>query len=200
MGNAITGRNGSVKFGSAGTIVDPTVADFKTGTAFTQNSYVTDGALFYKVLVAIDVSNADEISALITANKLSAGQNTPDYTITPPATVTAIANLNDWKIDTDIDTKEAPVFGTYGWKKKSAGMQSWSGSADGYFDKSDTQGQKALRAAAISGSETYLKLNADVSTSFEGNVFIKKISIETPADDQIKFSFDFEGNGPLVEG
>ena len=144
MGNVVSGRKGSVNFGTAGTYDSSTKA------------------------------------------------------FTPPTTSAAIANMSSWKLDITTDLLEAPVFGMDAWKKSVAGLKSWSGSADGYFDVSDTAGQAALQTAALNATESYFDLKIDDAHGYQGNAFIGKISIDEPSDNLVKFSFEIKGNGALA--
>lgn len=62
-----------------------------------------------------------------------------------------IQNLGKWAINISMDTIDATAFGSV-WKKEMPGFQGWSGSVEGYFDPSDTSGQKVLMDAALAAT------------------------------------------------
>jgi predicted secreted protein len=134
----------------------------------------------------------------------SSTAGTIDYTGTAPAmtapTTPAPVETKDtssWKIDTDTDTVEAAVFGMGGYKTSVAGLMSWSGSVSAVFNLSDTDGQVALRKAAVSGKPIYFAFYVDGTHKYEGNAFVTKMSVDTQASDYIKFDLDLKGDGAL---
>jgi len=63
-----------------------------------------------------------------------------------------IQNLGKWTIDIKMDEIDTSVFGSV-WGKKIPGMQSWTGSLDGFYDPADSTGQKALQDAALAATK-----------------------------------------------
>lgn len=76
-----------------------------------------------------------------------------------------IQNLGKWTIDIKMDEIDTSVFGSV-WGKKIPGMQSWTGSMDGFYDPADTTGQKAIQDAALAATKlTDIRFYID-STSY----------------------------------
>lgn len=108
-----------------------------------------------------------------------------------------IAELSNWSLDMGADDVDVTSFDSEGWKEFLAGLKEWSGSAEGNFDPTDTDGQKAILNAWLNGETVTLDLKVNSTITFSGDALVKP-SIETPIDDKVTFSFDFTGTGPLT--
>jgi len=65
---------------------------------------------------------------------------------------TLVENLGKWTLDIKMDEIDTSVFGSV-WGKKIPGMQSWTGSIEGFYDPADTDGQKTLQDAALAATK-----------------------------------------------
>ena len=108
-----------------------------------------------------------------------------------------IAELANWNLDLGADDVDVTSFDSEGWKEFLAGLKEWSGSAEGNYDSTDTAGQKAILTAWLNGEAVTLDLKVTDTIKFSGSALVKP-SIETPVDDKVSFSFDFQGTGPLT--
>ena len=108
-----------------------------------------------------------------------------------------IAELANWNLDLGADDIDVTSFDSEGWKEFLAGLKEWSGSAEGNYDPTDTAGQKAILTAWLNGTTLNLDFKVNSTITFNGAVLVKP-SIETPVDDKVSFSFDFQGTGPLT--
>jgi len=108
-----------------------------------------------------------------------------------------VAEISTWSLDLGADDIDITSFDSNGWKEFLAGLKEWSGSFEGNFDPTDTNGQVALINAWVNGESVNLELRIDDTKKFSGTAFVKP-SIETPVDDKISFSCDFQGSGQLV--
>ena len=108
-----------------------------------------------------------------------------------------VAELSNWKMDLSADMPDTTVFNTTGWKSVIPGLKEWSGSAEGNFDMSDTNGQLALQNALLNGTSLSLKLYVDGTHYYSGTAYIKKVAPEAAVDDAVKCAFDFQGSGAL---
>ena len=63
-----------------------------------------------------------------------------------------VQNLGKWTLDIKMDEIDTSVFGSV-WGKKIPGMQSWTGSIEGFYDPADSTGQKALQDAALAATK-----------------------------------------------
>lgn len=108
-----------------------------------------------------------------------------------------IAELSNWSLDMGADDVDVTSFDSEGWKEFLAGLKEWSGSAEGNFDPTDINGQKAILNAWLNGETVALDLKVNSTIKFSGSALVKP-SIETPVDDKVSFSFDFQGTGALT--
>lgn len=110
-----------------------------------------------------------------------------------------VTELSNWKLDIDLDLKDKTNFASNGWKETISTLKSWSGSCDGTYNVvTDTNGQKAMQDGVLNGTSISLGLWADGTHNYAGTAWIKKLSVEEPVDDVVKFSIDFEGTGALT--
>jgi len=107
-------------------------------------------------------------------------------------TPTQCATFFNWKVDIEQDLKEVTTFASNGWKEQIPAVIGWSASAEGYW--ADSTFFDRL------GSRFIVSLYVDSTTNkvYEGYTIIKKCSVDTPCDDVVKESIDFEGTGILV--
>lgn len=107
-----------------------------------------------------------------------------------------VGEMSQWTLDCKADNKEVTNFDSNGWKEFLATLKEWSGKFEGNFISSDA-GQQAIITAFQGGTTVSLKLNIDSTKNISGNALVN-FSIETPFDDKVKFSADFQGTGPLT--
>ena len=108
-----------------------------------------------------------------------------------------VAEIANWSLDLGADDIDVTSFDSNGWKEFLAGLREWSGSCEGNFDSTDTNGQKAILQAWLNGNELAFTFEVSSGVSFTGNAYVKP-SIEVPVDDKASFSCDFQGTGPLT--
>lgn len=108
-----------------------------------------------------------------------------------------IAELSLWNLDLGSDDIDVTTFDSDGWKEFLAGLKEWGGSGEGNFAPTDTAGQVALLNAWLNGTTVALSLKVSDTLTFSGDAFIKP-AIETPVDDKVAFSFDYQGTGSLA--
>lgn len=76
-----------------------------------------------------------------------------------------VQNLGKWDLDIKMGEIDVSVFGSV-WGKKIPGMQDWTATLDGFYDPSDTVGQKVLQDAALAATKlTDIRFYID-STSY----------------------------------
>ena len=110
----------------------------------------------------------------------------------------AVAELKNWKMDLGADMADVTSFSVTGWKSFIAGLKEWSGSAEGNFDMTDTNGQLALQNALIAGTSITLKLYVDGTHYYSGTAFVKKLAPEAAVDGVVTVAFDFQGSGAVT--
>jgi len=108
-----------------------------------------------------------------------------------------IAEISNWSLDLGADDIDITSFDSQGWKEYLAGLKEWSGSIEGNFKPGDTNGQKAILNAWLSGAKLTFTFEVSSGVSFQGEAFVKP-SIEVPVDDKASFSCDITGTGALA--
>ncbi len=108
-----------------------------------------------------------------------------------------VAEIANWSLDLGADDIDITSFDSEGWKEFLAGLKEWSGSIEGNFVSTDTNGQKAILQAWLNGNALVFTFEVSSGVSFTGNAYVKP-SIEVPVDDKASFSCDFQGTGPLI--
>lgn len=106
-------------------------------------------------------------------------------------TVAQEGGFFNWSLDISADNAEATVLGS-GWKEFVTTVNGFTGSAEMYWGSN--------RFFALMGSTVILVLYADSVTSmarYECFAIISGDGIETPVDDLVKETIDFQGTGQL---
>jgi predicted secreted protein len=106
-----------------------------------------------------------------------------------------VLEIKNWKVDPKSDLKDSTSFGDT-WKEQVLALKSWTASAEGSYDITDTNGQLALHTAALAGTSVTPKFYVDSTHYYSGTAFVN-ISISAPVDDIVKVSYSFEGSGAL---
>ena len=108
-----------------------------------------------------------------------------------------IAELSNWSLDLGADDIDITSFDSNGWKEYLAGLKEWSGSIEGNLKTGDTNGQKAILNAWLSGAPLAFTFVVSSGVTFQGSALVKP-SIEVPVDDKASFSCDITGTGALT--
>lgn len=111
---------------------------------------------------------------------------------------TQVAEITSWSLDIGADAIDVTNFGSSGWKEFVAGLKEWSGSFEGSWDMTDTNGQQALQSALTGGTTVTLKLYVDDQKNYSGTALIKALGVEASVDDVVKATFEFQGTGALT--
>ena len=110
---------------------------------------------------------------------------------------TKVAEIANWSLDMSADDIDVTSFDSEGWRERIQGIKEWSGSFEGNFEPDDTTGQAALINAWLTGQKVTLELQVNSTVKFSGNALVT-LNIETPVDDKVSFSCDFQGTGALT--
>ncbi len=107
-----------------------------------------------------------------------------------------VAEIKSFSVEESADTIDTTVMGDE-YKKFRAGKTAWSGSIDGYWDESDTEGQGIFKI----GTEIDLSLFPDTDeigkTEYNGIAYITGINKQVAQDGVAEISFNFQGSGRL---
>ena len=109
-----------------------------------------------------------------------------------------VAEIKSWSLEVSSDTVDASIIGTQ-WRKNQATIKSWSGSFDGFWDETDTNGQGALSAGGVVTLNLYPEGDDSGDTYWSGDAIITSISYNASFDGLVEASFSFTGNGALIE-
>ncbi len=108
-----------------------------------------------------------------------------------------VALLNEWELNPTSDILDTTAFGN-SWKEKLAGLKDWTVKASGFYDFTDTNGQKALWDAFNNGTTVSLVLSPDGTQTFTGSALVKSPPIKSSVDSTVSVEFDLEGTGALT--
>lgn len=108
----------------------------------------------------------------------------------------AIAEIRSYTItetgDTIEDTSMGDASRTY-----RAGLKTWSGSVDCYWDELDTNGQNALTVGASVNLRVYPEGSATGAIYYTGTALVTGITRQASFDGMVEASFTFQGTGAL---
>jgi hypothetical protein len=109
-----------------------------------------------------------------------------------------VAEVRSYSIDETMDTLEDTAMGDTSRTYKTS-LKTFSGSADVFFDDTDTSGQGALTV----GSEVTLNVQFEGNTTgdhkLSGTVLITGRTISASFDGMVEASISFQGTGALTE-
>ncbi len=109
-----------------------------------------------------------------------------------------VAEIKSWSLEITSDTVDASIIGT-AWRKNQATIKGWSGSFDGFWDETDTNGQGALSAGATVTLNLHPEGDDSGDTFWSGDAIITSISYNASFDGIVEASFSFTGTGALTE-
>lgn len=110
----------------------------------------------------------------------------------------AIGGQKNCSLSMEADTIDTSNKNDFGWASFIGGAKSWTVSCDGQF-MADDNGQKALMAAFIAGTNVKVEMkNDDDSVYFAGEAAITSVEVEAAYDDVCALSLELQGVGPLA--
>tara|TARA_R110000796_G_scaffold37353_2_gene94358 strand:+ start:4773 stop:5165 length:393 start_codon:yes stop_codon:yes gene_type:complete len=109
----------------------------------------------------------------------------------------AVAELRSFSIEETADTVEDTVM-TDTARSFKATLTSFSGSADVYWDETDTAGQVALSVGSEVTVGFYPEGVASASTYYEGSAIVTGVSRSSSFDGMVEASISLQGNGALT--
>ena len=110
-----------------------------------------------------------------------------------------VAEVRDWSLSETADTIEDTTINDTS-KTFQAGLKSWNGSLNAFWDEADTNGQEALTV----GSAATLNLYPEGATT--GDIYYYGSAIGTsggrsvPTNGMVTKAIGFQGNGALTRG
>lgn len=103
-----------------------------------------------------------------------------------------VALIKDWEISPSSNIMDITSFGDT-WKNKLAGLFDWTAKISGFYDFTDTNGQKALWDAFTGGTTVSLVLYTDTTGNITGTALLKSVPIKVGVDATADVEFDLEG-------
>ncbi len=108
-----------------------------------------------------------------------------------------VAEVRSWTIDMTADTVDTAIIGDE-WKNHQITMKSWSGSANAWWDETDTNGQAALTIGSSFVLNLYPEGDGMGDTFFSGTALVTGLSVTGAHDNVVEANFTFQGTGPLT--
>ncbi len=106
-----------------------------------------------------------------------------------------VEQCQNWTLNIDGGLLEDTEFGD-SWKSFVSGIKSWSGTAKGNFDSSDTNGHVALKTAALDGTSATVKLELSGSNYLSGTAFVTA-NWSVDVNGLVEVTYNFQGTGAL---
>lgn len=117
-----------------------------------------------------------------------------------------VGGQKNCSLSMEADTIDTSNKNDFGWASFIGGAKSWTVSCDGQF-MADDNGQKALMAAFIAGTNVQVEMKQTVTDEkgaesnpvyFAGTAAITSIEVEAAYDDVCALSLELQGVGPLA--
>jgi hypothetical protein len=109
----------------------------------------------------------------------------------------AIAELRSWQIEEQADTIEDTTLNDTA-RTFNAGLVSWSGSAEAFWDETDTNGQLALTIGASVTLNVYPEGDSSGDSFYTGTAIVTGITRQSNNESMVEVSFSFQGSGALT--
>jgi hypothetical protein len=110
-----------------------------------------------------------------------------------------VAEVRSYSIDESMDTLEDTSMGDSARTYKTS-LKSFSGSADVFFDDTDTSGQGALTVGTSATLNIQMEGNTTGDHKLSGTVLVTGRTITGSFDGLVEASITFQGTGALTEG
>lgn len=110
----------------------------------------------------------------------------------------SLAEITSWSISETADTLEDTSMGDSARTYLSS-LTSWDGSADVFWDETDTTGQGAATVGATLTLNVYPEGDATGDTYYTGSAIVTGVSRTASFDGMITASITFRGTGALTE-
>ncbi len=109
-----------------------------------------------------------------------------------------VAEVRSFSIDESMDTLEDTSMGDTSRTYKTS-LKSFSGSADVFFDDTDTSGQGALTVGTSATLNIQMEGNTSGDHKMSGTVLVTGRTITASFDGLVEASITFQGTGALTE-
>ena len=106
-----------------------------------------------------------------------------------------VAELRDWQLEVSQEFVDTTAFGDT-MRENTATFASWSGTASGSWDITDTNGQLALQTAWLAGSTVTPRFYVSAANYYSGLAYVNA-SISAAVDGVVQISYTFTSAGAL---
>jgi len=107
-----------------------------------------------------------------------------------------VAELRDWSLEVSQDYVDTTSFADT-FREQTPTFASWSATASGSYDITDTNGQLAMQTAWLAGSQVTPRFYTGASTYYSGLAYVSA-SISAAVDNVVTISYTFTSAGALT--
>lgn len=108
-----------------------------------------------------------------------------------------VAEVRSWSLSHESETIEDTAMGD-SFRSHKAGLQSWSGSCDVFWDETDTNGQVALTPGASLTIGFYPEGADSGDTYYSGTALVTSIERNAELDGMVEASISLQGVGGIT--
>ena len=116
-------------------------------------------------------------------------------------TSTIVKEMNSWELNIKVDTVDTSSFDGEGWAENETSLKSWDCSLEGFYNSTDTTGQKAIMANMLNREKIDIELYFDKASEtpdFKGKVVITEFKTGAKVKDGVSVSYSCTGSGALT--
>lgn len=110
----------------------------------------------------------------------------------------AVAELNDFSVNESAEFAEDTNLSDTAKTFNATAITSWSGSANAFWDETDTTGQEALTVGASVTLNLYFEGNGTGATYATGTGLVTEVGVSSQKGGIVERSFGFQGTGALT--
>ena len=103
-----------------------------------------------------------------------------------------VAEVRSWSLSHESETIEDTAMGD-SFRSHKAGLQTWSGSCDVYFDETDTNGQVAMTPGASLTVGFYPEGATSGDTYYSGTALVTSVERSAELDGMVEASVSLQG-------
>ena len=108
-----------------------------------------------------------------------------------------VAEVRSWSLSHEAETIEDTAMGD-SFRSHKAGLQTWSGSCDVFWDETDTNGQVAMSPGSSLTVGFYPEGASSGDTYFQGTALITSVERSAELDGMVEASVNLQGVGGLT--
>lgn len=116
-------------------------------------------------------------------------------------TSVVIKEMNSWELNIKTEVVDTSSFDGDGWAENETSLKSWECTIDGFFNKTDTTGQKAILSNMLNRTKIDIELYYDKDSEapdYKGKVVITEFKTGAKLKEAISVSYSCTGSGALT--